>query len=236
MTEVGLRTPAEFDTLRSTNLSQLVFESIREAIVSQALPPGSRVTESGLAGQLKVSKTPVREALITLRQIGLIEVDGRRGDRVIRPSRRTLQNAYDAREALEVFTARRAAERARPEESALITEAAQRSLRGAHAGDEAMFRAGDDVFHRSITEACENSQLTRMIDNLFLLIITLRQRDSPDKEVSIRCGEDHVAIAAAITAHDPDAAEERIRAHIRYIAQNVISTMESRQDPDGGTQ
>lgn len=97
-----------------------------------------------------------------------------------------------------------------------------------------MFRAGDDVFHRGITEACENPQLTRMIDNLFLLIVTLRQRDSPDKEVSIRCGEDHVAIAAAITAHDPDAAAERIRSHIRYIAQNVISTMESRQDHDGG--
>lgn len=234
MTGPGLQPPARLTELRNVNVSRLVIESIRMAIVNRALPPGSTVTESGLASQLNVSKTPVREALITLREVGLIEPDERRGDRVVRPSRATLQNAYDVREALEMFTARRAAERARPEQREHIRDAADRSLRGAQAGDTEMFRLGDADFHAAITEVSGNPQLEKMMDNTFTLIVTLRQRDAPDKEVSMRCGEDHVAIATAIQAHDPDAAAQLIRGHIRYIADHVISTMENDRALDSG--
>ena len=220
-----LQPPPGLLAVRNDSVSQLVIESIRTAIVTQALPPGSRLTESGLASQLNVSKTPVREALITLREIGIIEPDGRRGDRVVRPSRKTLQHAYDAREALEIFLVRQAAETASTEQIERMKVAAARSLEGAHGGDATMFREGDADFHEAI-RVSDNKQLNKMIDNIFTLIITLRQRDAPDKVVSIRCGEDHVAIAAAIEARNPDEAEKVIRSHIRYIAANVLANMD----------
>ena len=227
MTDSAQQAPARLAELHNVNVSQLAVEAIRMAIVSRALPPGSTVTESGLASQLNVSKTPVREALISLRQVGLIEPDGRRGDRVVRPSRTKVQNAYDVREALEVFTARLAAERAGPEQRLRIREAAERSLRGAHAGDSELFRSGDADFHAAITGVSGNAQLEKAMDDVFTLIVTLRQRDAPDREVSVRCGEDHVAIAAAIEAADPEQAGALIRGHIRYISDNVLSTMDN---------
>lgn len=214
---------ARLAELRTANVSQLVFESIRAAIVNRSLPPGSRLAEAVLADQLNVSKTPVREAIIKLREIGLIEPHGRRGDRVVRPSRETLQNAYDIREALEVFAARRTVELASDAERSRIRTEAVRSLDGARSGDLAAFRSADDGFHRAITAVAGNRQLSQMIENVFTLIVTLRQRDSPTQDVSVQCGEQHVGIASAIEAHDRDGAERRVREHIHYVRDNVMA-------------
>jgi len=92
-------------------LADVVYETIRDRIMDKTLPPGERVTESGIAEQLGVSKTPVREALLRLRRIGVIEPDGVRGGRVVRPSRSAIREAYEIREALEVFAVRSVAER-----------------------------------------------------------------------------------------------------------------------------
>ena len=62
--------------VRNENLSHLVYESIRDAIINRSLPPGARLTETKLAEELNVSKTPVREALVKLREVGLIDPPG----------------------------------------------------------------------------------------------------------------------------------------------------------------
>jgi GntR family transcriptional regulator, rspAB operon transcriptional repressor len=100
--------------LQPDNLSMRVFESIQSAIKDKSLPPGRRVTEADLAAQLNVSKTPVREAFIKLRQIGLLEPDGRRAWRVIQLTRPTIDDACEVREALKVSAARAARSWRRP--------------------------------------------------------------------------------------------------------------------------
>src|SRR2546421_11249040 len=92
-------------------LADMVYEAIRQSIMDKTLAPGSRVTESGIAQQLGVSKTPVREALLRLRRIGVIEPEGVRGARVVSPSRAAIREAYEIREALEVFAVRSIAAR-----------------------------------------------------------------------------------------------------------------------------
>src|ERR1700716_2927871 len=94
---------------RPESLSEVVYETIRDAIVNRTIPPGVRVTEAGLAKQLNVSKTPVREALLRLREIGLIEPSGVRGGRIILPSPTSIRQAYEVRLALETFAAEAAA-------------------------------------------------------------------------------------------------------------------------------
>lgn len=211
--------------VRNHNLSKLVFESIRAAIVDRTLAPGSRLTETKLAEELNVSKTPVREALVKLREVGLIEPDGRRGGRVIRPSRRTLEDTYDIREALEVFTARRAAEVATPEQRRGISDAAARSLEGARGGDLVMFSDNDNLFHQAITAVAANARLSEMVENAFALIVALRTRDLPDRDNSIECGEEHVAIAEAIAEGEPTVAGERMRSHVEHVRGFVLAQM-----------
>ena len=62
-------------TEKPESLTQLVYQALRDAIISKRLPPGERVSEASLARQLRVSKTPVREALLRLHAIGLVEAE-----------------------------------------------------------------------------------------------------------------------------------------------------------------
>lgn len=211
------------------NMSQLAFESIRSAIMNRTLAPGSRIVETALADQLNVSKTPVREALIQLREIGLIEPDGRRGDRVVRRSAKTLRDAYDIREGLELFAVRIAAERSSPGQRETIRASAEQSLEGALAGDAMRFHDCDLSFHRAVVEVAGNTRLTTIVENAYLLIATLRERDMVNQGVSVRCGEQHVGISAAIDQQDPRLAEVLLREHIRYVGGRVIAAVESEQ-------
>jgi GntR family transcriptional regulator, rspAB operon transcriptional repressor len=220
--EVGLR----LAELQPDNLSMRVFESIQSAIKDKSLPPGKRVTEADLAAQLNVSKTPVREAFIKLRQIGLLEPDGRRAWRVIQLSRRTIDDACEVREALEVSAARAAAERATAEQRAAITDAAARSLTAARAGDKETFRSFDDRFHRGIAEGSGNARLRGLIDDTLLLIATLKLRDLPHRQASIECAQAHVAIAATIANHSTNAAGEAMRAHVQQVKEYTFGDVE----------
>ena len=101
-----------FLEVRPDSLTDAVYEAIRRGIIDRRLAPGSPVTEAALAEQLGVSKTPVREALLRLKDIGVIEPNGRRGGRVVQLSEVSVRRAYEVRDALEPYAAGRAAERA----------------------------------------------------------------------------------------------------------------------------
>lgn len=201
----------------------MVYDAIRQSIMTKALPPGSRVSENGLARQLGVSKTPVREAMLKLRQIGVIESDGLRGGRVVRPSRIKVRQAYEIREALEVFAVRSVTARVTGTDLERIREVAAQSLHCARNGNQAGFRKHDFTFHRSIADAAANPRLAEMIDDVFTLIVTLRQRDFPNVAASVECGIAHMRIADAITRRDAEGAEAAAREHIRQVEGYVLA-------------
>jgi GntR family transcriptional regulator, rspAB operon transcriptional repressor len=204
-------------------LADAVYDAIRQSIAEKTLAPGARVTESAIAQQLGVSKTPVREALLRLRRIGVIEPDGVRGGRVVRPSRSAIREAYEVREALEVFAVRSVAERVSGTDLERICDAAARSLEGAQGGDQAGFREWDFVFHRSIAEAAANPRLAELIEDVFTLIGTLRQRDFPDSRWPVDCARGHVRIGDAIARRDIAEAEAAARQHIRQVEAYVLA-------------
>lgn len=204
-------------------LADVVYDAIRQSITDKTLAPGVRVTESGIAQQLGVSKTPVREALLRLRRIGVIEPDGVRGGRVVRPSRSAIREAYEVREALEVFAVRSVAERVSGTDLERICNAAARSLKCAEAGDQTGFREWDFAFHRAIAEAAANPRLEELIEDVFTLIGTLRQRDFPDSRWPVACARGHVGIADAISRRDVSGAEVAAREHIRQVEAYVLA-------------
>lgn len=202
---------------RPRNLSDLVFETIQQAIVDKVLPPGEPLTEPGLAERLNVSKTPVREALLRLRQMGLIEQSGPRSLRVIQPSRDGIRHAYELREALESFAAARAAELAAPADREQIRTAAKRSLDAAKAGDLDGFRAADRELHGTIAGLADNPRIAQLIEDAGVVISTLLSRELPTGQGATDCAEGHVRIANAIAASDPDAAAREMTGHIRHV-------------------
>jgi len=207
---------------RPESLMDLVYETILQAIKTKALPPGARVTEAGLAAQLQVSKTPVREALLRLKEIGLIEDAGRRGGRITVASVESIEATFGAREALEGYLAGRAAEVAGAGSVAEIREAAVGSSQAAREDMLERYSSLDAAFHRAIADAVGNPLITPMLENILTRVTVFRERELPaGSSFSLTCGEEHIAIAEAIEARDAERARALMGAHIRHVCDYV---------------
>ena len=209
-------------TEKPESLTQLVYQALRDAIISKRLPPGERVSEASLARQLRVSKTPVREALLRLHAIGLVEADGGRGGRIVRPSAELIRHTYEVRGALESLAARLAAERATPALRSQLRELAAASLAAAQVQDLDGFRRHDEAFHDVLAAASANSYLARLIDNAYTLTAAARQRDVPRAGDSTDCATGHVRIAEAIAGGDVAAATAEAAAHVEMVGRLVL--------------
>ena len=209
-------------TEKPESLTQIVYQTLRDAIISKRLPPGERVSEAGLARQLTVSKTPVREALLRLNTIGLIEADGGRGGRIVRPSAELIRNIYEVRGSLESLAAQLAASRATQAQRSQLTELATASLIAARKGDVDGFRRHDETFHDVLAAASANPYLARLIDNAYTLTAAARQRDVPSAGDSVDCATGHVRIAEAIAGGDTAAAAAAAAAHVEMVGQLVL--------------
>lgn len=207
------------------SLSGIVFQAIRDAIVTKSLTPGEAVTEAKLAAQLNVSKTPVREALLRLRHIGLVERDGR-GLRIARPSPGAITNAYELRSSLEQASARYAAGRATEVQRDTILNLARASLSAADQGDGQGFRERDDKFHRAVAGACGNVLLNASVDDALILTAALRARDVPAGGDSIECAQEHVRIGEAVRDGDATLAAQRMGQHVEHVLEIVLRQLQ----------
>lgn len=208
---------------RPDSLTDIAYGMIRDAIVSRKLRPGERITENSLARQLSVSKTPVREALLQLEYIGLVEPDDRRGVRIAVPSSESLQAAYEVRMGLEVQAARIVAERADQTEVRNLRIVAESCLAAASAHDRDGFRDDDRRFHRALADATQNRQLSRFVHDAFDLTWALRTRDVPVAEDSLACAHQHLRIVDALEARSPEQADAFMRAHISKVQGLVLA-------------
>jgi DNA-binding GntR family transcriptional regulator len=171
-----------------------------------------------------VSKTPVREALLRLRHIGLVEPT-RRGLQVIRPSVKAIRDAYEYRAGIEGTAGRYAAQRATTDEHESILLLAVASLEYAEALDGEGFRRSDREFHLAIAKAAKNVLLGQAIEDSLVLTSALRERDVPRSGDSIACAKEHVAVAEAIRAGNPDAAGGALSDHVHHVMSLVLSAL-----------
>jgi len=206
------------------SLTTMVYESLRDAIVAKRLRPGVRVSEARLAEQLAVSKTPVREALLRLASIGLVQPDGRHRVRVVRPSRDHIQHAYEVRAALELLAARLAAKRALPSQIERIKVAADRSLSCEIPSNEDAFRGWDFRFHSLVATASGNPMLEQLVENSLILTLALRRRDVPIANSDSESHRPHAAISVAISHHDSENAAESMYSHVARITSTALET------------
>ncbi|MEO3430893.1 GntR family transcriptional regulator [Pelagibius sp. CAU 1746] len=213
---------------RPKSLAEKVYEAIRQAIIAGTIEPGERVTENSLAERLSVSKTPVREALLELRRVGLIVDWGRRGGQVITPSREAFQEVSETREAIEVLVSANAARRASEAEKRAIVQAAKNSLKVAKSGDISGFHEANVIFHTLIADCARNSRMSSMLRDLFDLGSLLRLRDLPPIHDLVKYGEDHVAIAQRIAEGDAEGAAEAAREHVVHTRRENLEAFDRR--------
>jgi len=211
-------------------LAQVVYAAVRKAIVSQALRPGTAISETLVARRLSVSKTPVREALLRLQAVGLVESDGR-GLRIVLPSERAIQDAYETRMVLESGLSQWAAQHASPAHRRVIADAATQTFETASAADIAGFRTWDRTFHQNIAKATENPRLQQLAEDALALAGVLRDRDVPGVQDAIRCAGQHLQIAEAISQGNSEAAAACAAQHAADVRDMVLAAFRQRTAP-----
>lgn len=198
-------------------MKDAIVRQLRQDIVSGTIAYGEKLSEARLAQRFGVSRMPVREAFKELETAGFVTIERRRGTFVRRPSRHEILDLFEVREAVEGMAARLCANRANNEIVALIDEAMVEMTTVAQAGDTDGYSATDERLHELIVKGASNERLT---DHYRLLVHQLH-RGLLSSIVTRREGRmerslaEHWAIVQAIRAHDADAAESAMRAHVQ---------------------
>ncbi len=208
-----------------------VYEELKAAIVDLRLAPGDPLREASLAGQLGVSKTPIREALTRLEQEGLVETTSFKGAVVTGYSRQDLIEIYELRELLETAAARTAAESMAEADRARLSRICRESHKLKKDRDAAGLAALLSEFDDVVFDQVRNSRIRALIENLraHLTRIGHLTAEIPGRiEASV---DEHEKIVEAIAARDPELAERQMREHIRSVRDDQLRALGGPADP-----
>jgi DNA-binding GntR family transcriptional regulator len=148
------------------SVTKLVFEQLKEAIVSGKLQPGERLLEAKLAASLKVDAFAVREVLRNLEAQGYVTFQSDNQAIVSKPTREEIEDHYAIAGVLEGLAARLAVERARPEEVEHLTQLHHTLKEAGQKRDLTRYFEANNKFHRAIADIARNERLYRLIDQL----------------------------------------------------------------------
>ena len=206
----------------SVALRTQAHQQIRLRILDGTLAPGAPLSENQLSAALKLSRTPVREALARLEREGLIRTVAGRGAFVSEVTPHDIREIYEVREQLEGFATRVAAERMTASDIDAL-EAILRQTRAAMAAGAAKEAWDTDVaLHRKILETTQNRRLIMILatlDDQMHRIRTMWTRTAAWQEDAMA---EHEELVACIRRRDPAAAEQALRRHLQSSCEHAI--------------
>lgn len=194
-----------------TRSSELA-ERLRVDICTNALPPGTRITEEGLAERYGVSRTPVREALRILTRESLLDHRPHAGYSVARISLDEMDDLYSVRVSVEEQVAARVAAAADQDGLDLLLSFWERVPAPSLPNANLVF--DDERFHEGLAAASGSLVFPDLLRNINQRLHVLRVRDFVDGQRVRRTFEQHAAILHALRARDARLASALLRAHI----------------------
>ena len=199
-------------------LRDVVFNTLREAILKGDLKPGERLMELQLAAQLGVSRTPIREAIRMLEQEGLAVTVPRKGAEVAKMTLKGMEDVLEIREALDILACQLACVRITEEQLALLKEKKQAFEDSLKSGNVKAIAETDVAFHDVIYDATNNPKLVNMLNNLREQIYRYRVEYLKKEENYPKLIKEHNEIFDALYNHSEEAAIASIREHVKNQA------------------
>jgi DNA-binding GntR family transcriptional regulator len=197
---------------------------VRSRILGGEYAPGQRLSEVELSTSLGISRSPLREALRLLANEGLVKVVSGRGVSVADFTETEVRELIEIREALDVLAVRLAAERATPSQIALLRENLEGLTTALRThGSQTLDWPSD--FHLCIYEAAANQRLTEHGLAVHTQLRLVRFRSGAAKERMEQAHQEHLALLAAISDHDPDMAARRMREHLSNSAAHILEQL-----------
>lgn len=210
-------------------LREVIFNTLREAIIVGELKPGERLMEVQLADKMGVSRTPVREAIRKLELEGLVEMLPRKGAHVADLSVKDIMDVLEVRATLDGLASSLSASRITDDEikelrhhlSQFINYVEKDNLQGSIKKDV--------EFHDIIYCSSRNDKLIQISNNLREQIQRFRVIYIKDHGSSRELIKEHTEICDAISRRDPVAAMELAQKHIKNQEETIISSIKKNQ-------
>ena len=208
-------------------LREQIATGIRSSIIDGRISPGEKLTEEDIAHQLRVSRTPVREAFFQLVSEGFVDVEPRRGVVVREISLRDAEETYELKGVLEGLAARLAVEHSTSDlvrKLEEINDALYLASEEQNADVKALLEYNNE-FHMTISEACQNKKVIQQITalrrqtlryNYVFLSTSSRLRQSADE---------HQAIINALAHRNADDVERLLKLHNEAALASLRSLM-----------
>jgi DNA-binding GntR family transcriptional regulator len=215
------------------NANGVAADLIREAILDGRIPAGARLKEGELAQQLRISRTPIREALLVLQAQGLVELTPNHGASVRRYSLEELDDMYHVRALLEGLAARLAATRLATEALEQLSASCERFASIAPDDVEGLVKE-NMVFHTTVLDGAGRPRLTEMARNVIELPLVYRVFHwySPErKQASLHY---HEELTSALEARDAERSELVMRAHVLAARETLIAHLRTVGDVNPG--
>ena len=195
-------------------LRDVVFNTLRQAILKGELEPGERLMEIQLAERLGVSRTPTREAIRKLELEGLVLMIPRKGAEVAKISARSLRDVLEVRRALEELAIELACQRMTEEDLGELQKAQDEFKKAIADGDAMRIAETDEHYHDVIYSGTQNAKLIQMLNNLREQMYRYRLeyiKDADKRKILIL---EHERVLKAIRDRKVAEAKEAMREHI----------------------
>lgn len=210
-------------------LRDVVFNTLRQAILKGELAPGERLMEIQLAEKLGVSRTPIREAIRKLELEGLVLMIPRKGAEVAKISEKSLKDVLEVRRSLEELAIELACQRI--SEAALhVLEEAQESFEHAVVSGNAMEIAEtDEAYHDVIYNCTKNTRLVQILNNLREQMYRFRLEYIKDEDKRQILLIEHEKILKALRSRHVAEAKSAMREHIDNQEITVLKNIKEQE-------
>ena len=206
-------------------LRDVVFNTLRRAILKGELEPGERLMEIALANKLGVSRTPIREAIRKLELEGLVVMIPRKGAEVARITEKDLRDVLEVRTSLEKLAIELACDRI-TEDDIHDLKLACKNFEESFGKDDLTTIAEKDVaFHDIIFRSTKNARLIQILNNLREQMYRYRMEYLKDIAVRRTLAEEHRSICEALRARDEKKALDYIKVHIDNQQKAIIRSL-----------
>ena len=203
-------------------LRDVVFNTLRQAILTGELKPGERLMEIHLADRLGVSRTPIREAIRKLELEGLVVMIPRKGAQVARITEKNLKDVLEVRRALDMLAVRLACSRMDDEYKKQLREACDEFARVVKNNNTKDITEADVRFHDIINKATGNDRLIQLVNNLAEQMYRYRLEYIKDAAYHNRLVAEHEEIYSAIMDGDEERAAKAVVLHIDNQEATII--------------
>jgi DNA-binding GntR family transcriptional regulator len=228
--------PANAISIPRSALHEQVADRLRPLLVEGRIAPGAKLNERELAADLRVSRTPLREAIKMLAAEGLVELVPNRGAMAVSLGEDDVRNTFEVMAGLEALSGELAAERITAAELDEI-RAAQAQMMAAYARrDLSDYYRLNGVIHGAINAAAKNPVLSTLYRQLNARLQALRYRSNLDEAKWGRAATEHEQMIEALAARDAVAMRELLLRHLHQKRDVVLAQFrrEAAAGPKGG--